>query len=728
MFYSFNSFLLSNLAQTMRAGPDLKSFVLRRFQVLAVIYVNLCCGLLAFIWNLICLIGYPLPCLGVNLAVYPLLTLSFVFLKRGNHNLAAASVIGYFHLTPLLMSRMTNAPLAGLSIAILGPSCAFVFSSSSKVHLFNILLCILQHAGISLDIQDAFSATFTQEQANQILQLQICSLKMILLLGLLCYIQKSLETSLWEVAQSNFERAEKINQEVVQAIEAKDTFVSSLSHEIRNPLNALKGSIDYLLKVVKDPSHLQILDNAKLSGEVLLNLMNNVLDAAKLKSDKMELAHIETSPIDLVWKVIMIHSERLKEKEIAAKIFIDKAIPSMLWTDSARLLQIAINLFSNALKFTPKRGNIFFYLSWCDNDINENSLLEPIDSSRIENRSRKNSQIDRTDASILSQHMGSFAFSQDTFEEFDPIEAKYRRKNLQPKSLKTKSLGQVLDRDVEISERFLIWNIDPTRVVNSRELIDTFSRLSKFSGNTKKKGYLKIQVQDNGPGIAEDHIPKLFNMFSQGDRNVGSVYGGSGLGLWICKQLCHKMGGDITLYTKLNQGTTFVFYIPINNHNLRSELSLERPILCREKVRALVVDDYAYNRDIHKLLLEREGVQVMVASDGKEALTKYTRQGDSFFDFVMMDIQMPVMDGFTAAKKIRETELENNWKATDIYFVSGEYYNEAEIMTELRDKGHMKEAVGVRCLRKPIEVEVIKQIVEKFSTTRRARLGSKCLE
>lgn len=102
MFYSFNSFLLSNLAQTMRAGPDLKSFVLRRFQVLAVIYVNLCCGLLAFLWNIICLIGYPLPCLGVNLAVYPLLILSFVFLKRGNHNLAAASVIGYFHLTPLL--------------------------------------------------------------------------------------------------------------------------------------------------------------------------------------------------------------------------------------------------------------------------------------------------------------------------------------------------------------------------------------------------------------------------------------------------------------------------------------------------------------------------------------------------------------------------------------------------------------------------------------------------
>jgi len=70
-------------------------------------------------------------------------------------------------------------------------------------------------------------------------------------------------------------------------------------------------------------------------------------------------------------------------------------------------------------------------------------------------------------------------------------------------------------------------------------------------------------------------------------------------------------------------------------------------------VRALVVADFAFNRDLHKLLLQQEGVEVTLARDGKETFEKYKAQGSEFFDFILMDIQMPVMDGFTSAKEIR---------------------------------------------------------------------------
>ena len=89
-------------------------------------------------------------------------------------------------------------------------------------------------------------------------------------------------------------RSEALTQEAVQAAKSKDTFISTLSHEIRNPLNLIKGSIDYMMIVVENPQHLSMIKSGKLGCEILLSLVNNVLDAAKLRSDKMEISLSET--------------------------------------------------------------------------------------------------------------------------------------------------------------------------------------------------------------------------------------------------------------------------------------------------------------------------------------------------------------------------------------------------------------------------------------------------
>ena len=191
---------------------------------------------------------------------------------------------------------------------------------------------------------------------------------------------------------------------------------------------------------------------------------------------------------------------------------------------------------------------------------------------------------------------------------------------------------------------------------------------------------------------------------------AGNVY----LGLWVCKQFCRKLGGDIKVYGKRNQELTFVFYIPVDNRELmRGMPSLNRPL--HRKTTSLVVDDYAFNRDLHKLLLEKKEVEVSLASDGQEAFDAYVRAGGSdYFDFIMMDVQMPVMDGFTSAKRIREWERENNKRKVDVYFVSGEYFNEVDVMAGFKKQGDINDGVGIRCLRKPVDIEMLRNIVKKY--------------
>ena len=201
-----------------------------------------------------------------------------------------------------------------------------------------------------------------------------------------------------------------------------------------------------------------------------------------------------------------------------------------------------------------------------------------------------------------------------------------------------------------------------------------------------KVGFIKVQVSDTGCGIPQDRIPRLFNMFEQAHQSVVNMHGGTGLGLWICRQICQKMGGDITLYSQVDQGTSFVFYIAVNNDR-QNMLSLPSISALRREVNVLVVDDYAMNRDLHKLLLQKEGAHVVTACNGREAVNKYEEKCNGFFDLILMDVCMPELDGFEAAKMIRQFEIQNNRRIVDICFISGEYFSEEETINSFKRTG-----------------------------------------
>ncbi|HJV92279.1 MAG TPA: ATP-binding protein [Azonexus sp.] len=166
---------------------------------------------------------------------------------------------------------------------------------------------------------------------------------------------------------------------------------------------------------------------------------------------------------------------------------------------------------------------------------------------------------------------------------------------------------------------------------------------------------LNFTVRDTGIGIPPEHLEHLFTPFAQADSSITRRFGGTGLGLAICRQLVELMGGQIKLDSTPGEGSLFrfdiVFGLPAENPvTLPAEAPPPTRVPRWAGERVLVVEDIAINRTIAVTLLQRVGLSVAVATQGQEALDMLQKED---FRLVLMDIQMPVMDGLTATRAIR---------------------------------------------------------------------------
>lgn len=169
---------------------------------------------------------------------------------------------------------------------------------------------------------------------------------------------------------------------------------------------------------------------------------------------------------------------------------------------------------------------------------------------------------------------------------------------------------------------------------------------------------LRFEVQDTGIGVAPGRLAGLFKPFTQADAAITRRYGGTGLGLAISKRLVEMMGGEIGASSLLGQGSTFWFEANFDLSPVEAPTAEPAPATRHRGagrlsgLRCLVVDDSRMNRDVVERFLHTEGAQVVVAENGQEALN-LLRNATKSFDVVLMDIQMPVMDGLTAIRTIR---------------------------------------------------------------------------
>ncbi|MBI1196833.1 MAG: response regulator [Phenylobacterium sp.] len=177
-------------------------------------------------------------------------------------------------------------------------------------------------------------------------------------------------------------------------------------------------------------------------------------------------------------------------------------------------------------------------------------------------------------------------------------------------------------------------------------------------------GALKVVVRDTGVGIAPEKLPSLFEKFTQADNSATRRFGGTGLGLAICRELTQMMGGSINVESREGHGSTFTVELPLRRGGPSSVDAPETAVASDEgDLRLLAAEDNPTNQQVLAAVLGSLGIDVHIVPDGKEAVEAW-RTG--VYDLILMDIQMPVMDGITAATKIREGEKQSGRRRTPI--------------------------------------------------------------
>lgn len=283
-------------------------------------------------------------------------------------------------------------------------------------------------------------------------------------------------------------------------------------------------------------------------------------------------------------------------------------------------------------------------------------------------------------------------------------------------------IGSVIDLfEYEASNRNLLLEIDiPSNLNLIGDSLRLRQVLTNIIGNAikfTKKGFVKViisiksedstsinlhfSIKDSGIGMCQEVQKSLFKKFTQADNSITREYGGTGLGLSISKQLVELMGGKISLESSLGVGSHFMFNITFTKQETLTTERTKQPIKEKNKFKScliLLVEDNAINQLVAVGILENLGINVDIANNGKEAVDKAKSKN---YDLILMDIQMPIMDGFEATKKIRDFN-----KEIPIIALS------AAVL--IKDKEKTKQAGMNAHLEKPIDQQKLSNIISPY--------------
>jgi CheY-like chemotaxis protein/nitrogen-specific signal transduction histidine kinase len=339
---------------------------------------------------------------------------------------------------------------------------------------------------------------------------------------------------------------------------AKSTFLSSMSHDMRTPLNGIISFTSFALNTKDEKKKEEYLNKVQKSSSVLKNLINDTLSVSRIESGKTAL-YLQYAPTKEIYEnLTLVMANAAAEKGVAFHTSSD--VPQDISTniDKTKMQEIFMNLLSNAIKYTPRGGSVWYDVHYMD------------------------------------------------------------------------------EKDGRAMFRFTI--------------------------------------KDNGIGMSKEFQKKMFDSFTQEHQDDKTVEG-TGLGLYIVKRYVDLMHGRIEVESELGKGTTFVVYLSSEIKHVSDTAQNKNGNYNFTGNRILLTEDNSFNQEIAKTLLEMKGATVEIAENGVAAVERFQNSAEGYYDAVLMDIHMPVMNGFEATKAIRGMSR-NDAKKVPIIAMTADAYDQ----------------------------------------------------
>lgn len=460
------------------------------------------------------------------------------------------------------------------------------------------------------------------------------------------------------------ERAEMANK-------AKSSFLSQMSHEIRTPLNGIMGMVELGKNHLDEPDRMRnCLDKITLSSTHLLSLINDILDMSKIESGKIELHPEQFDLGNLLRALMTVFHVQAVSRQIDFQVFLHGEVPEYLIADALRLNQILTNLLSNAVKFTPAKGCVSLTIEELRQEENRIWLRFIVrDTGRgiaPENIDRVFEAFTQENSGIVRQYGGTGLGL--------PITRNF-----------VELMGGTISVSSEVGEGS-VFTVDlpfaPADADNNRErcgngqrvlVVNQVEELRKHlvymlakenfqtdSASEEKTALLKIQTAAQSGSPYELCFIKwdVSGDMQSFAEDVRKAAGNTGLTLILTGQDQDELNETASLCK-----TGFTLCRPVFHSDiaeLMNKLSGQKsaePITEKSAefsgVQVMVVEDNEINLEIAVALLQDAGAVVTTALNGQEAVIQFSKAPEGFYHLILMDVQMPVMDGCSAAQAIR---------------------------------------------------------------------------
>ncbi len=486
-----------------------------------------------------------------------------------------------------------------------------------------------------------------------------------------------------------------------RAEKAKEEFLSNMSHEIRTPLNAIMGFVQLLVKTTKDTKALEKLNIVYQSSQSLLDIINDILDFSKIES-----GHFKIDPHDLhlskeLSSVFELFAAKMQEKEIVFLTYIDPKMPSCIIADGTRIKQIVNNLLSNAVKFTPEEGEIKV-------DVRFDERTKILDIAVID-----------SGIGIAKEQLTSI------FNAFEQADGSTSRKfggtglglSISNRLAKLMNGEIVLKSTIDVGSRFeLMMPVEICNDLHEREEIPVKAMkvvlLHSTDDESEKSRFALIERYLRAFGIDTiEHIEQL------GQKRFDCIiFNGQTVSKAVLDSITHidaKMIAFMPMHSSLYDDDLCIeeLTFPLNAQKVYTALNDkmyipaadENMISLTLKGSILVAEDNHANQQLMKVYLDKYGLEVVFANNGKEAVEQFRSRT---FDLVLMDNQMSPMGGVEATMLILEHERIHELKHTPIVALTA---NQLE-----GEREHFLEIGMDGFLAKPISSEQLKHLLQCY--------------